>query len=414
MKALTLAKITCVLLLVAGTTLYVANAASIPAWLIVGQNIVLIFLIYSYANEQLNSTLKSATRALQSTLSATPINLKTPRLDTHSQSGKELMAAINHAIENVKLAVSAVEGSASRLIPMSRELADTYSNITQKAALQSQHNQTLVDAMLSAREISDSTSDCAKRIVDAVRSGIACTNQCDAAINDSDGNITTLAEHMNHISTALDSLKGQANTVGQVINVINEIAEQTNLLALNAAIEAARAGELGRGFSVVADEVRTLAEKTRNSTREVSSIISNIQNATTRIDQEIATGITLSHTTVGSSGNMRTQLAAIKQSVAHISNITEEIASHATIQNESTINASKAMQALSELSASTLESSRTRAVSKDDLYHLGQNLHHKLLAFEYENRSWNETFRNVTRNPQPANETSSNRSIDIW
>ena len=84
------------------------------------------------------------------------------------------------------------------------------------------------------------------------------------------------------IKTDIDQLGQQAQGIGQILDVISDIADQTNLLALNAAIEAARAGEAGRGFAVVADEVRKLAEKTMDATKEVGKAISGIQDGTKR------------------------------------------------------------------------------------------------------------------------------------
>jgi methyl-accepting chemotaxis protein len=95
---------------------------------------------------------------------------------------------------------------------------------------------------------------------------------------------------MNSASSSIDSLKEENDRIVTVIDVISSIADQTNLLALNAAIEAARAGEAGRGFAVVADEVRALASRTRESTLEVSSMVEAIQSKTDAVVQTMSVG----------------------------------------------------------------------------------------------------------------------------
>ena len=105
----------------------------------------------------------------------------------------------------------------------------------------------------------------------AAKDGAQTMNYAQASIN-------TLAEQVDETVNTVKKLAEDATDVGSVINVIHDIAEQTNLLALNAAIEAARAGEQGRGFAVVADEVRTLAQKTQQSTAEIEAIITSVQD----------------------------------------------------------------------------------------------------------------------------------------
>lgn len=109
------------------------------------------------------------------------------------------------------------------------------------------------------------------------------------AISDISGNLKSLSRDSHHAAERVDSLHLRAAQIGGIINMIKEIADQTNLLALNAAIEAARAGEQGRGFAVVADEVRKLAERTGKATKEISELVSSIQDETQSAHQSMET-----------------------------------------------------------------------------------------------------------------------------
>jgi len=137
--------------------------------------------------------------------------------------------------------------------------------------------------------------------------------------------IQSLSADMQLMTQAVRQLDKDSESIGEVVSVIRDIAEQTNLLALNAAIEAARAGEHGRGFAVVADEVRSLAKRTQDSTLEIERIIEKIRGATENTVAVVKSGERASQTSCQAIDHAQTELAPVVELMDHVKGMSEQI-----------------------------------------------------------------------------------------
>ncbi|MGA8136569.1 MULTISPECIES: methyl-accepting chemotaxis protein [Pseudomonas] len=191
-----------------------------------------------------------------------------------------LLGALSKMQGNLRKTIEQISGSATQLASAAEEL----SAVTEESSrgLQQQNNEieqaaTAVNEMTSAVEEvarnAVSTSEASQQSNQAARDGRDRVVQTVEAIQ-------AMTQDVQSTSVLIEGLATQGRDIGQVLDVIRAIAEQTNLLALNAAIEAARAGEAGRGFAVVADEVRALAHRTQQSTKEIEQMVAGIQNGT--------------------------------------------------------------------------------------------------------------------------------------
>ena len=194
--------------------------------------------------------------------------------------------------------------------------------------------------------------------------------------------IHSLATEVNEVARVINQLETESKSIGTVLEVIRGIAEQTNLLALNAAIEAARAGEQGRGFAVVADEVRTLASRTQESTSEIQSIIEQLQAGTRNAAQAMNSGLTTTQTTVEKANRAGEALDSIVNAMWTISRINARIAEASMHHTEATDDIDRRVEHISQLSQTATQGSAETAQKSRELAQLGDELQHLVAQFK--------------------------------
>jgi methyl-accepting chemotaxis protein len=304
------------------------------------------------------------------------------RFDEQDKSTPQVCLAINASLSTIEHIVGEVYYSSCRLTPMADDLRDTYASMTQKATIQHAHGQDLASCIGRMLETSRELDENLEQIHQSVGSATSAVQQTRSDTMKSQASLVELAKNIETTSEQIVTLKKDSDNITSVIDVINAIAEQTNLLALNAAIEAARAGEQGRGFAVVADEVRNLAARTSKSTQEVRAMVSKIQAGTDAANQLMQAALEHTNQTVELSEASTQEVDHIESAMLEINRMSKIIHEQVTEQKAISDEAQVSIDAMVELNSDALSTSKIQVVSNLDLLALAQSIQDKLSLFK--------------------------------
>jgi methyl-accepting chemotaxis protein len=270
----------------------------------------------------------------------------------------ELARNLGHMQEEIVTIITAVQSTSTELNDASARISSTAGEINDQTGKTDHYMDQVATAMhemsMTVQEVATNASgaaDAAQAADSSARGGLVVMEKTISSIN-------SLSGEVDKVSGAMDKLEADTASVGAVLDVIKGVAEQTNLLALNAAIEAARAGEQGRGFAVVADEVRGLAQRTQESTEEIQQIIETVQSGAAAAVRAMRESKEQTSATVDLASEAGESIRNITESISSIRDMNTQIATAAEEQSYAAEEISKNVVNVTELAQEAHQSSR--------------------------------------------------------
>ncbi|WP_444997773.1 methyl-accepting chemotaxis protein [Aliikangiella sp. IMCC44359] len=306
---------------------------------------------------------------------------------------RPVFSTFNKQRQDIDTLLTKIYASCARLVPMADEMNDNHHAMQQKAMMQDQLGNKLNSAFSQIYEAAANLHEDLNTISDKVNESDKTIKEAFEGASRNSQSIQQLTIQLEEATSHIEQLQKDSNQINDIIDVITSIADQTNLLALNAAIEAARAGEQGRGFAVVADEVRTLAEKTNSSTQEVRDMVSRIQEGTGAVSQSIKQGVSAFNETLKLSEESSVQLTKAIESINSIHSLSINIINSSNHQREVSSGAQTEIKSIVELNADVLGGSKEQEISAEDLKKLADRLKSLLDSFNFNNANWDDAKR---------------------
>lgn len=274
---------------------------------------------------------------------------------------------LQHLMGDIKGSTDSLTGSARQL----SQIAEKSNTEITEQQMQTDQLATAINEMAAAvQEVAHNTKQAATTADKANREA----SNGRSIVNGNIDAMDSLANEIQKASAVIHQLQSESNEIGGVLDVIKGIAEQTNLLALNAAIEAARAGEQGRGFAVVADEVRTLASRTQESTQEIQNMIERLQSRAQEAVKVMNENQAQSQAGVENASRVNDSLQNINTAIEEISNLNTQIASAADEQSHVAEEVNRNIQQISQCTDAAVGGSEQVARASEDLTQLATQL----------------------------------------
>ncbi|MFW8590817.1 methyl-accepting chemotaxis protein [Glaciecola sp. 2405UD65-10] len=285
-----------------------------------------------------------------------------------------IVGSLNKTFEKIHGIVNTVATNSDQMLHAADNVRQVSASASTAMAQQNAETDRVAKAMdemtTTVDEIANNSSDANTAANDANQQA----QQGNQTVIDASESINDLAQAVKEAALVINKLASDSESIGSVLDVIRGIAEQTNLLALNAAIEAARAGEQGRGFAVVADEVRTLASRTQESTEEIQAMIQTLQTGAANAVSVMNSGEKQTETSVNKAREAADALQKISAAITHITQMNQHIAESSEQQRAMSNNVTSSIDAIKEISISTTQGAHQMETESSELTQIVKSL----------------------------------------
>ena len=322
----------------------------------------------------------------------------------------ETVTALNQMKNNLREIVRAIASTAEHVASASEELSSSASQQAHGAETQNSQTTQVATAMQEMSATVLQVSDNSNKAAEASRRAAETAREGGLIVEETLSKMRVIADSVGGTAKKMEELGKSSDQIGRIAGVIDDIADQTNLLALNAAIEAARAGEQGRGFAVVADEVRKLAERTTTATKEIAQMIKNIQDETKTAVTAMEAGTKQVEEGVASTSRAGDSLKQIIHMSEEVGEMITHIATAATAQSSASEEVNSNMEVIAKLVKESADGAQQSAKACQDLSGLALDLQNMVGKFDLGNRHGQSVQshapRSRTGNPEPGHEDS--------
>lgn len=329
--------------------------------------ILMAYLITRAITSPINHAVAIASEVASGNLSVRIDNNRTDEIG-------RLMAALATMVSGLRELVRSIESGATNIAASAEELSTVTSQTSDGINRQKQETDQVAAAM---NEMTATVADIARNAEQAFTVASDAANQAtegEHEVRETVSQVNNLAQEVRQSMEIIQGLQKETANIGTVLDVIKSVAEQTNLLALNAAIEAARAGEQGRGFAVVADEVRSLAQRTQSSAQEIETLVSSLQSSAGHSVFAMESSATLASDTLKRATATGTSIERITRSVEEIKQYNNQIATASEQQTSVAEEINQNITSIRDVTDQSAASSNQTASSSSELAKLGSEL----------------------------------------